>query len=299
MNAKSDPAHKYYLSTPPLLITGMSGAGLSTAARVFEDKDWYVPQNMPPQLVVDVVKMVNQAGSPVEKIAAVTDVRARIFGGDLMDTVEQLKADGLAPDILFLDARTDVLISRFDSVRRTHPLQGDKSLSTGIERERELINPIKEIASVVIDTSELSVHDLRRRIEESFGHTVVKQPHVTIQSFGFKHGAPRDSDITIDVRFLPNPYWNADLRPFRGTDAPVANYVLSHPDAQEFVDNFLAMFNTMQDGYRHAGKNFVTVSVGCTGGHHRSVAIAEEISKRIAQRGDLDISVTHRDIDRH
>lgn len=216
-----------------------------------------------------------------------------------MDTIEKLKEYGLAPDVLFLDASTDVLISRFDSVRRTHPLQGGNPLSTGIERERELINPIKELASVVIDTSELSVHDLRHRIEEAFGVAVDRQAHVLIQSFGFKNGAPRDSDITVDVRFLPNPYWNADLRPFRGTDAPVANFVLSHPDAQAFVDNFLKMFDTMQEGYRDAGKNFVTVSIGCTGGHHRSVAIAEEVAKRISQRGDLEVSVSHRDINRH
>lgn len=288
-----------HLDAPPLLITGLSGAGLSTAARVFEDRDWYVAQNLPADLIVDFFSLCADAHSPVTKAAVVTDVRSRVFGGNLASTVEILRDKELTPDVLFLDAQTEILISRFDSVRRTHPLQGQDSLSVGIERERELLAPIKEAADVVIDTSELSVHDLRRRIEESFGERVLAKPHVTIQSFGFKHGSPRDSDITVDVRFLPNPYWKQELRPFRGTDRPVSDYVLGQPEASEFIDNFIAMFDSMQAGYRHEGKNFVTVSIGCTGGHHRSVAVVEEIARRIRQRGDLDVSVNHRDISRN
>lgn len=178
-----------HLEAPPLLITGLSGAGLSTAARVFEDRDWYVAQNLPAALIVDFFSMCADAHSPVTRAAVVTDVRSRVFGGNLASTVETLRAKELSPDVLFLDAQTEILISRFDSVRRTHPLQGQDSLSVGIERERELLAPIKEAADVVIDTSELSVHDLRRRIEESFGERVLAKPHVTIQSFGFKHGS--------------------------------------------------------------------------------------------------------------
>ena len=189
-------------------------------------------------------------------------------------------------------------MKRFDSVRRTHPLQGRDTLSQGIDRERAMLGDIKEDADVSIETSDLSVHDLRRRIEGAFGESVAQQPHVTVQSFGFKHGAPRDSDLTVDVRFLPNPFWVPELREQRGTDAPVSDYVLSRPGAADFIDNFLTMFNSMQAGFRHEGKNFMTVSIGCTGGHHRSVAVAEEIGRRLREESGLDVNVIHRDIAR-
>lgn len=281
-----------------MLITGMSGAGLSTAAKVFEDRDWYVAHNLPPELILRLAALCDAEDSPVNKVAMVTDVRARMFRGNMLQMLEELRARGLAPTILFLDARDDVLIKRFDSVRRTHPLQGEDTLAEGIARERRVLSEIKEDADVTLDTSDLSVHDLRRRIEETFGPRVDKRRHVTVQSFGFKHGVPRDSDITVDVRFLPNPYWQPELRPYRGTDAPVAEYVLGQRDARPFVRNFLEMFDSMQEGYRHEGKNFMTVSIGCTGGHHRSVAIAEEIGKRLGGRPDLNVNVVHRDIAR-
>ncbi|MCH6196039.1 RNase adapter RapZ [Corynebacterium mastitidis] len=288
----------HHLAQPPMLITGMSGAGLSTAAKVFEDRDWYVAHNLPPELILRLAALCDAEDSPVSKVAMVTDVRARMFRGNMLQMLEELRARGLAPTILFLDARDDVLIKRFDSVRRTHPLQGEDTLAEGIARERRVLSEIKEDADVTLDTSDLSVHDLRRRIEETFGPQVDKRRHVTVQSFGFKHGVPRDSDITVDVRFLPNPYWQPELRPYRGTDAPVAEYVLGQRDARPFVRNFLEMFDSMQEGYRHEGKNFMTVSIGCTGGHHRSVAIAEEIGKRLGGRPDLNVNVVHRDIAR-
>ncbi|MDK8449860.1 RNase adapter RapZ [Corynebacterium mastitidis] len=288
----------HHLAQPPMLITGMSGAGLSTAAKVFEDRDWYVAHNLPPELILRLAALCDAEDSPVSKVAMVTDVRARMFRGNMLQMLEELRARGLAPTILFLDARDDVLIKRFDSVRRTHPLQGEDTLAEGIARERRVLSEIKEDADVTLDTSDLSVHDLRRRIEETFGPRVDKRRHVTVQSFGFKHGVPRDSDITVDVRFLPNPYWQPELRPYRGTDAPVAEYVLGQRDARPFVRNFLEMFDSMQEGYRHEGKNFMTVSIGCTGGHHRSVAIAEEIGKRLGGRPDLNVNVVHRDIAR-
>lgn len=288
----------HHLATAPLLITGMSGAGLSTAARVFEDKDWYVAHNLPPELMLQLVALCDEQESPVSKVAVVTDVRSRIFRGSMQQTMDELKARGTPPTVLYLDARDDVLIKRFDSVRRTHPLQEGETLSAGIARERTLLSEIKEDAELIIDTSELSVHDLRRRIEQTFGTIVDKRPHLTIQSFGFKHGAPRDSDITVDVRFLPNPFWIPELRPYRGTDKPVFDYVLSQSGAEIFIENFLAMFDSMQAGYRHEGKNFVTVSIGCTGGHHRSVAIAEEIGRRVTLESVIDVNVVHRDINR-
>ena len=168
----------------------------------------------------------------------------------------------------------------------------------GIQREREAISALKARADVIIDSSNLSVHDLRRAMEASFGSMGLDKQHVVIESFGFKHGAPRDADLMLDVRFLPNPYWIPELREYRGTDGPVADYVLESPAAENFIGNFEKMFDSMLSGYRHEGKNFITVAIGCTGGHHRSVAISEEVARRLRQREDLEINVMHRDFDR-
>ena len=257
----------------PVIITGLSGGGLSTAAKVFEDKGYFVSQNLPPQLILDLVEMSTAEDSPVDHLAVVTDVRARMFNGSLLETIEAIKAKGLSPFILFLDARDEVLIRRFDSVRRTHPLQGGDTLKDGIERERKELSPIRERADLIIDTTHLSVHDLRRSIEASVGDLSAPKQHVTVESFGFKHGTPRDADLVLDVRFLPNPFWIPELREFRGVDAPVADYVLSQPGAKAFVDNFLTLLKDMLKGYRHEGKDFVTVGIGCTGGHHRSPGV--------------------------
>jgi len=285
-------------STPPVLITGMSGGGLSTAARVFEDKGFFVAHNLPPQLIGDYLELCSAEESPVDKVAFVTDVRSRKFEGRLMDTLRDLEKRGMRPAVLYMDARDDVLIRRFDSVRRTHPLQAGDTLQIGIQRERDITSTLKQNADIVIDTSNLSVHDLRRAIEAAFGSMAFDQQHVTLQSFGFKHGAPRDADLMIDVRFLPNPFWIPELRGFRGTDQPVSDYVLSRDGAEDFLDKFVDMFDAMLDGYRHEGKNFINVAVGCTGGHHRSVAVSEELGRRLAARGDLDVNVIHRDINR-
>lgn len=286
-------------SRRPVIITGLSGGGLSTAAKVFEDKGYFVSQNLPPQLIVDLVEMSTADDSPVDHLAVVTDVRARMFNGSLMETIEAIEAKGLSPFILFLDARDEVLIRRFDSVRRTHPLQGNDTLKEGIERERKEIAPVRERADLIIDTTHLSVHDLRRSIEASVGDLSAPKQHVTVESFGFKHGTPRDADLVLDVRFLPNPFWIPELREFRGIDAPVADYVLSQPGAKAFVDNFLTMLKDMLKGYRHEGKDFITVGIGCTGGHHRSVAISEEIVRRLRESDDVDVNVLHRDLERN
>ncbi|MDK8473917.1 MULTISPECIES: RNase adapter RapZ [unclassified Corynebacterium] len=288
-----------HFETPPILITGMSGGGLSSAAKVFEDKGYYVAHNIPPRAIVDLWKLCNQEETPVEKVAAVTDVRSRMFPGSLIETIDELTALGMKPTVLFLDARDDVLIRRFDSVRRTHPLQGEDTLKVGIQRERQAVAEIRDRSDIIIDSTNLSIHDLRRAIEAAFGEFQNTNQHVTVESFGFKNGSPRDADIVVDVRFLPNPYWIPELRGCRGTDAPVADYVLSQPAAQKFVDNFVAMFSTMLEGYRHEGKNFITVGVGCTGGHHRSVAVAEDIAKRLRTNDNLDVSILHRDIARN
>ncbi|CAB0557622.1 RNase adaptor protein RapZ [Corynebacterium diphtheriae] len=284
---------------PPVVITGLSGAGLSSAARVLEDMGWYVTQNIPSQFVVQLVELCADPHSPVDKIAIVSDVRSKEFSGSLEEVISELSGLGLKPLVVFMDARNDVLIKRFDNLRRTHPLQGSGTLLVGIEREREIMNQIKESADVVIDTSDLSIHDLRRSIELNFNGIANKLQHVTVQSFGFKHGSPRDTDLLIDVRFLPNPFWVPELRPFRGTDKPVSDYVLADEGAQKFLDNFTRMLRDMRPGFKHEGKNFITVSVGCTGGHHRSVAIAEELARRLREVPDLDVSVNHRDIARN
>ena len=287
-----------HFETPPILITGMSGGGLSSAAKVFEDKGYYVAHNIPPRAIVDLLKLCNQEETPVGKVAAVTDVRSRMFPGSLLEIMNELTELNMKPTVLFLDARDDVLIRRFDSVRRTHPLQEGDTLKVGIQRERRAVADVRSHADIIIDTTNLSIHDLRRAIEAAFGEMQNAKQHVTVESFGFKNGSPRDADLVVDVRFLPNPYWVPELRGYRGTDEPVAHYVLSQPAAQEFVDNFLQMFSTMLDGYRHEGKNFITLGVGCTGGHHRSVAVAEAIAARLRDNDTLDVSTLHRDIAR-
>lgn len=290
---------KQGFDTPPVLITGMSGSGLSSAARVFEDKGFYVAHNIPAKILVDLVQLCAAPDSPVDKLGIVADVRTRMFPGSLTETINELDQRGMKPTVLFMDARDDVLIRRFDSVRRTHPLQGTDTLIDGISREREAVEAVRAKSDIVIDTSALSVHDLRRAIEASFGSMAAHTQHVTIESFGFKHGAPRDADLMLDVRFLPNPFWIPELRGFRGVDEPVSDYVLGQPSAEEFTDNFLSMFDAMLAGYRHEGKNFITVAIGCTGGHHRSVAIAEAIAARLKRNEDIDVSVRHRDIEKN
>lgn len=293
--------HQEDTATPmrPVIITGLSGGGLSTAAKVFEDKGFFVSQNLPPQLILELVDLAAADDSPVERLAVVSDIRAAKFNGALLGTIATIRERGHEPFVLFLEARDDVLIRRFDSVRRTHPLQGDGTLQSGIEHERAEMEELRASADVIIDTSNLSVHDLRRAVEASVGELPVGRQHVTIESFGFKHGSPRDADIVLDVRFLPNPYWVEELREFRGIDQAVSDYVLNQDGAREYVDNFVDLLSSTLGGYRHEGKDFITVGIGCTGGHHRSVAVAEAVGKRLRQQGKVDVNVIHRDLERH
>ncbi|QPK78184.1 RNase adapter RapZ [Corynebacterium lizhenjunii] len=284
--------------TPPVLITGMSGSGLSTAAKILEDKGYYVAHNIPSVLVLELLELCAREDSPVTKVAVVVDVRSRVFPGSLRETVAALDERDMRPTVLFMDARDEVLIRRFDSVRRTHPLQEADSLKHGIGRERETLAAMRSRADIIIDTTNLSVHDLRRAVEAAFGHMGSERQHVTLESFGFKHGSPRDADLVMDVRFLPNPYWEPELSGLRGTDEPVSDFVLRQPAAQQFVSRFEGLLDSMLDGYRHEGKNFITIAIGCTGGHHRSVAITEEIARRLRERNRVDVNVLHRDIER-
>ena len=298
MNTMTETQPIERIEKAPVLITGMSGAGINSAARVLEDLGWYVSHNLPPELIFALVELYQSDESPVDKLAVVTDVRAREFRGNLYEVVDKLRSEGKNPTVLFMEARDEVLIKRFDSVRRTHPLQGRETLKMGIERERKALARIKEEADIVIDTSDLSVHDLRHAIENSFATLAHNRQHITVQSFGFKHGAPADADYVVDVRFLPNPYWVPELRAYRGVDAPVSDYVLSQEDAEPFISNLVNLITSVTLAYRREGKNFITVAVGCTGGHHRSVAVAEELARRFDEVDGLDVSVTHRDINR-
>lgn len=282
-----------------VLITGMSGSGRNTAASVLEEMGWYVADNLPPELIMRMVELSFEADSPVEHLAIVTDVRSRAFAGSLGEVLDGLRNEGRQPYVIFFDANDDTLIARYDSVRRTHPLQENGTLSQGIAAERQMLLPIKGMSDLVVDTSDMSVHDLRRELEHQLSDTASKIQQITIESFGFKHGAPRDADMLFDVRFLPNPYWVPELRAGRGTNKAVADYVLSQPESQGFLDNVTNLIELVLPGYRREGKGFMTIAVGCTGGHHRSVAMSEALAKKLEGVSGINVNVVHRDIDRN
>ncbi|WP_048758552.1 RNase adapter RapZ [Corynebacterium vitaeruminis] len=282
-----------------VLITGMSGSGRNTAASVLEEMGWYVADNLPPELIMRMVELSFEADSPVERLAIVTDVRSRAFAGSLGEVLDGLRNEGRQPYVIFFDANDDTLIARYDSVRRTHPLQDNGTLSQGIAAERQMLLPIKGMSDLVVDTSDMSVHDLRRELEHQLSDSASKIQQITIESFGFKHGAPRDADMLFDVRFLPNPYWVPELRAGRGTNKAVADYVLSQPESQGFLDNVTNLIELVLPGYRREGKGFMTIAVGCTGGHHRSVAMSEALAKKLEGVSGINVNVVHRDIDRN
>ncbi|OFT36071.1 RNase adaptor protein RapZ [Corynebacterium sp. HMSC08A12] len=280
-----------------ILITGMSGAGRRATAAALEELGWYVADNLPPELIVRMVELSFSEDSPIEKLAIVTDVRSRDFAGNLTSVLHDLHTGGRRPTVLYLDATDEALIARFDAVRRTHPLQQKGTLQDGIDREREMLTSIRERADIVLDTTNRSIHDLRRELEKFFAAADHSSVRINVQSFGFKHGPPKDIDLLLDARFLPNPYWDPELRPFRGIDAPVSDFVLSQPGAQTFLDHIVGLIHSVLPGYRKEGKFFVSVAIGCTGGHHRSVAIVEELTRRLADDGVL-VNLSHRDLER-
>ena len=282
-----------------VLITGMSGSGRNTAASVLEEMGWYVADNLPPELIMRMVELSFEADSPVERLAIVTDVRSRAFAGSLGEVLDGLRNEGRQPYVIFFDANDDTLIARYDSVRRTHPLQENGTLSQGIAAERQMLLPIKGMSDLVVDTSDMSVHDLRRELEHQLSDTASKIQQITIESIGFKHGAPRHDEMLFDVRFLPNPYWVPELRAGRGTNKAVAEYVLSQPESQGFLDNVTNLIELVLPGYRREGKGFMTIAVGCTGGHHRSVAMSEALAKKLEGVSGINVNVVHRDIDRN
>jgi RNase adapter protein RapZ len=280
-----------------VIITGMSGAGRSTAAKSLEDLDWFVIDNLPPGLLPTMVNLARRAKGALPRIAAVVDVRSRAFAGDLQSTIGELATRGLRPRVVFLEASDETLVRRFDNVRRPHPLQEDGRVVEGIAAERELLRGVRGEADLVFDTSALNVHELRSRMRDYFGTGSATTPRVSVVSFGYKYGLPVDADLVADCRFLPNPRWIAALAPLTGQDERVRDYVLSQPGAREFLDTFTDTLRVTFDGYRREGKQYVTLAVGCTGGKHRSVAIAEQIALRLAGSG-LSIAVVHRDLGR-
>ena len=285
-------------SAPELVvITGMSGAGRSTAADVLEDLGWFVVDNLPPGLLPTLADLGGRAQGRVPKIAAVVDVRSRDFFDDLNAAVADLAQAGTDPRVVFLEATDEALVRRFESVRRPHPLQGNGRIVDGIAREREMLGELRAEADYVIDTSNLNVHELSAKIVRAFEETGTPGLRATVMSFGFKYGLPVDADLVVDARFLPNPHWVPDLRPHTGQDDDVRDYVLGQPGALEFVERFVDLLRLVADGYQREGKRYVTVAVGCTGGKHRSVAIAEEVARRIDRLG-IDAVVVHRDMGR-
>ena len=281
-----------------LLITGMSGAGRSHAADCVEDMGWYVVDNLPPKLLVPLVDMMTNAGKDgVHKLAAVIDVRSREYFDDLSAVLSHLDALGVRARILFLDASDEVLIKRYESVRRPHPLQRGNRLIDGILEERSLLDNLKERADMVIDTSSLSIHQLSTKLYEAMLGSGPSTVAVHIFSFGFKYGLPMDADFVADVRFLPNPFWVPTLRELNGQDKPVSDYVLSSPGAGDFLDAYERAILVALEGYAHEDKHFVTIAIGCTGGQHRSVVMSEELARRLRAHG-ISVTVSARELHR-
>jgi UPF0042 nucleotide-binding protein len=283
--------------TDLVIVTGVSGGGRSTVARALENVGYYVVDNLPQALMLDMAELAHQAGGTARHTAMVLDVRSRAFSTDLGGAVQALRERGYRPRVVFVDADDEVLIRRFENVRRSHPLQGDGRLAEGIAAERELLREAREAADVLIDTSHLNVNQLRSRVEELFGGEDARRLRVTVLSFGFKYGLPPDADFVLDARFLPNPYWVAELRDHTGREPEVSRYVLGQRGAATFVDTYARLINATAPGFEREGKRYLTIAVGCTGGKHRSVAIAEELARRLR---DLRVVANpqHRDLGR-
>jgi UPF0042 nucleotide-binding protein len=279
-----------------VVVSGMTGAGRSTAAKELEDLGFYVVDNLPPQLVPDVVRLVDESRGPMQPIAVVVDVRSGSFFTGLQEVLAQ-GSTGRRTSLLFLEANDEVLVRRQEAARRPHPLQEGGRLLDGLRRERTAVDDLRANADLVIDTSALNVHQLTDKVAEAFGTAQTTRLKATVVSFGFKYGIPVDTDLLADMRFLPNPHWVPELRPLSGRDAEVARYVKERPGAQAFLDQYVPLLQTVATGYVREGKRFMTVAVGCTGGKHRSVAMTEEIAARLNAAG-IDARPVHRDLGR-
>ncbi|GAB2836328.1 RNase adapter RapZ [Microbacterium insulae] len=280
-----------------LIVTGMSGAGRSTAANALEDLDWYVVDNLPPQMLRPLLDLTEIAAGALPRVAVVVDVRGRDLFADLPDAMRALR-ERRQIRLMFLDAADDVLVRRFEAVRRPHPLQGDGTILDGIRLERERLAAVRESADVIIDTSRFNIHQLATQITELFTDPAAARHIVTLLSFGFKYGLPPDADLVADMRFLPNPFWNEDLRALTGEDDSVRDFVLAQQGAREFVDAYAAALQPVLEGYQRENKRHSVVAVGCTGGKHRSVVMVRELADRLAAIPGVAVRVKHRDLGR-
>lgn len=281
-----------------LIVTGMSGAGRSTVGNALEDLGWYVVDNLPPQMLAPIADLFTLAKSPLPNLAVVIDVRGREFFAELQESLSAVRSRGINLRVLFLEATDAALVKRFENVRRPHPLQATGTLLDGISEERQQLLSLREGADVIVDTSELNIHQLSNKISDSFSLEHSSRLQLTLMSFGFKYGLPSDADLVADARFIANPFWVEALRPFSGQDAPVIEYVLQQPGVQEFIDHYVAALQPVLRGYLAENKRYATIAIGCTGGKHRSVAIANEIAKRLMAKSDISLNVRHRDLGR-
>jgi len=282
-----------------LILTGMSGAGRSTVAHALEDLGWYVVDNLPPTLLSDLIKQGVQ--SELKSLAVVVDVRGGKFFDELASSLLELKKSGANFRVAFLDASDQALVQRFESTRRPHPLQGKGRIVDGIAAEREKLQDLLSQADVVIDTSNLNVHQLEKRTTEIFAQGLTQSVRVNVLSFGYKYGIPVDADLVLDCRFIPNPHWIPELRPLTGLDDKVKDNVLANTGVSDFVQSYVSVINQMLPGYMREGKKYLTVAIGCTGGRHRSVSVAREIAAQLdGDRDGFTVSAhaSHRDVGR-
>lgn len=280
-----------------LIVTGMSGAGRSTVANALEDLGWYVVDNLPLPMLKTLADMADRSGGALPKIVAVIDVRGRDLFDDIQQTVAELREHATVR-VVFLDATDDILVRRYEAVRRPHPLQAEGSLLDGIRLERERLQELRASSDVVIDTSRYNVHDLSTATREMFSAEDTPGLQLSVQSFGFKYGAPTDVDLMVDMRFIPNPFWEPELRTLTGVDAEVKDYVLSREGAAEFLEHYVAALGPVLAGFQRENKRHVSLAVGCTGGKHRSVAMARELADRLAGVPGVSVSLRHRDLGR-
>lgn len=280
------------------IVTGMSGAGRSTAIKAFEDLGWYVVDNLPPEMIRPLMEVAGRAAGSLPKLTVAVDIR----GGKLLETfqdfVNEIRKTHVV-HVLFLDATEEAIVRRYESSRRPHPLQRDgDTVLDAIRLERERLREIRSVADMLIDTSELNVHQLAHRIRERFAEPADDKLQLTLMSFGFKYGSPQDADLVVDMRFLPNPFWSLDLRPFNGRDKQVSDFVLAQEGAEEFSEHFIGMLEPVIRGYERENKRHALIGIGCTGGKHRSVAMTEHLANKLRGREDVQVSVRHRDLGR-
>ena len=282
-----------------VLITGFSGAGKSQAMATFEDAGYFCVDNLPPEMIGSLADLFGHEGSKVERAAVASDVRGGDYFDSLVKVLEDLDGRGVPYRLLYLEANESVLINRFKETRRRHPLADGGSLESALREERELLAPLRQRADVSIDTSDLSAARLRKVVaDKMLPHGKVGRLAVTFLTFGFKHGSPRDADLSFDVRFLPNPHYEAELRELTGLDEPVVEYVETSDGMDDFYERLTPLLDYLLPAYEREGKSHLTIGIGCTGGRHRSVVIGERLARTYAARGDLLVDVVHRDVEK-